>query len=438
MGNYTEIWAYDTGNNQYAGYAPDTGLSDLTEIHAQKGYLINIVNPATLLVHGSRATADVPLASGWNLVACPCDSNMKVEDAMEAVADKLSSVWHYEAATQTWKHFDPKLPAMLNTLKEVCTGNSYWMKMDESEILSYVENPVRIYFYHPDHLGSSSVVTDMEGEVVSMTEFYPFGRPRHEEDNGFQPGYKYTGKELDEESGLMYYGARYYDAVAGRFASLDPFYVELNGIGRDIFDKFLTVPQRTHTYCYSLNNPINNVDVYGLADIPLKDIRPFYSKMAKSIMNNRELTDMAITAISIYLCPVLSSIGPGISTIITEPLSYIPDDTWEMSVDYIVDYYNWMIDFHIETISGFKDHSIKKSNSSWSVGEINGRTSSIESLQSNDTYPKEEYYGPKKVYGGSSIERKGKALQQRTDFNSNKIKKYALTPEEKKTLGLRR
>ena len=58
--------------------------------------------------------------------------------------------------------------------------------------------------------------------MVESTEFYPFGRPRHEERIGFDSAYKYTGKELDKESGLMYYEARYYDAVVGRFVSVDP------------------------------------------------------------------------------------------------------------------------------------------------------------------------------------------------------------------------
>jgi len=61
----------------------------------------------------------------------------------------------------------------------------------------------------------------------------------------------YTGKELDEDTGLHYYGARYYNAKLGRFMSVDP-------VGGDIFD-----PQSFNKYPYVLNNPFKYVDPDG-------------------------------------------------------------------------------------------------------------------------------------------------------------------------------
>jgi RHS repeat-associated protein len=100
------------------------------------------------------------------------------------------------------------------------------------------------------------VVTDADGVVVESTEFYPYGRPRHEERIGFESAYKYTGKELDQESGLMYFEARYYEPVVGRFVSVDPL------VGAPPTAAFLS-PEFIHTYAYAGNNPIMFVDPDG-------------------------------------------------------------------------------------------------------------------------------------------------------------------------------
>jgi RHS repeat-associated protein len=105
------------------------------------------------------------------------------------------------------------------------------------------------------------VVTDLAGDVVESTEFYPFGRPRHEHKNGFTADYQYTGKELDNETGLMYFEARYMDAVTGRFVSVDPLVVAPSSAA-------LLNPQLIHPYAYAANNPIIYLDPDGLAVLP--------------------------------------------------------------------------------------------------------------------------------------------------------------------------
>ena len=106
-------------------------------------------------------------------------------------------------------------------------GKSYWVKMKNDAVLTFQQQLATKYYYHPDHLGSSSVVTDDSGTVVERTEFYPFGRSRLEQRNDFESAYKFTGKERDKESGFDYFGARYYLPVVGSFISVDPLYVEM-------------------------------------------------------------------------------------------------------------------------------------------------------------------------------------------------------------------
>ncbi len=61
------------------------------------------------------------------------------------------------------------------------------------------------YFYHPDHLGSSSYITDASGEVYQHFEYFPFGETFFEDrhDHHRTP-YLFNGKELDKETGLYY------------------------------------------------------------------------------------------------------------------------------------------------------------------------------------------------------------------------------------------
>ena len=73
-----------------------------------------------------------------------------------------------------------------------------------------------IDYYHTDHLGSTRLVTDEQGNVVSEVQYKAFGKTDEEEED-----YLFTGKERDS-SGLYYYGARYYDPEIGRFISRDP------------------------------------------------------------------------------------------------------------------------------------------------------------------------------------------------------------------------
>ena len=67
------------------------------------------------------------------------------------------------------------------------------------------------FYYHPDHLGSSSYITNLDGEVSQHIEYVPFGEVFIEErNNTWNTPYLFNAKEFDEETGMYYYGARYY------------------------------------------------------------------------------------------------------------------------------------------------------------------------------------------------------------------------------------
>ena len=79
------------------------------------------------------------------------------------------------------------------------------------------------FYYHPDHLGSSSYITNLDGEMVQHIEYVPFGEVFVEERNNIQnTPYLFNAKEFDEETGLYYYGARYYEPRISLWINVDP------------------------------------------------------------------------------------------------------------------------------------------------------------------------------------------------------------------------
>lgn len=139
---------------------------------------------------------------------------------------------------------------------------------------------VEQFFYHTDHLGSSTYVTDYNGEARRHTEYFPFGEVFVEENRGSenQP-YLFNGKELDRAAGLYYYGARYYDARLALWQSIDP---------------LAAAYPAWSPYAYTLQNPFSFSDPDGRAPhdrfrtpvAAAKDFGRLYNPV--SIKKNRE------------------------------------------------------------------------------------------------------------------------------------------------------
>jgi RHS repeat-associated protein len=106
------------------------------------------------------------------------------------------------------------------------------------------------YFYHSDHLGSASFVTNRGGGVVQHLQYLPYGELFVSQRNSdeFDSRYKFTAKELDNETSYTYFGARYYDSDLSVWLSVDP-----------MSDKYPSLSP----YCYTADNPVVLVDPNG-------------------------------------------------------------------------------------------------------------------------------------------------------------------------------
>lgn len=102
-----------------------------------------------------------------------------------------------------------------------------------------------------NHLGSSSLELDENASVISYEEYYPYGSTSYQavdkEIKAAAKRYRYTGKERDDETGLYYYGARYYAAWLGRWVSCDP----------------IGISSTVNLYEFTRSNPIRFIDPQG-------------------------------------------------------------------------------------------------------------------------------------------------------------------------------
>ena len=91
-------------------------------------------------------------------------------------------------------------------------------KLNSGENPTYQEESRKQYYYHSDHLGSASLISDYKGDEYQRLEYTPYGETWVEKTSNtgleYLP-YKFTAKELDEETGLYYYVARYIEKIIG-------------------------------------------------------------------------------------------------------------------------------------------------------------------------------------------------------------------------------
>lgn len=148
------------------------------------------------------------------------------------------------------------------------------------------EEMYKQYYYHSDHLGSATMISDWEGKEYQRIEYTPYGETWVEKTNNsgseFLP-YKFTGKEVDQETGLYYYGARYLDPKYSMWISTDPALGEyIPEMGKGNAKDSGSLPGmggvynhiNFHLYHYAGNNPVRFVDPDGRAHFskrPLKD-----------------------------------------------------------------------------------------------------------------------------------------------------------------------
>ena len=181
-------------------------------------------------------------------------------------------------------------------------------KLNSGKDPTYQEESQKQYYYHSDHLGSASLISDYNGKEYQRIEYTPYGETWVEKTsntgNEFLP-YKFTGKEIDEETGLYYYGARYLDPKYSLWISADPALGDyIPGVGKATANDIGNLPGmggafnhiNFNLYHYAGNNPVKYTDPDGRTDFFSHYMDEYYDFMTeedKSILYSVNLIDRA-------------------------------------------------------------------------------------------------------------------------------------------------
>jgi RHS repeat-associated protein len=153
---------------------------------------------------------------------------------------------------------------------------------------------VEQFFYHPDHLGSTGYVTDYQGMEFEHMEYTPYGESWIDEgSNKHIISHRFTSQELDEETGLYYFGARYLDPKTSRWLSVDPLGAGLMNPNR----KGFSMIESMNWYSYCSNNPVNYVDPSGKDNI-FAQYRSFFTEREREELREHRLSPARIAYIS--------------------------------------------------------------------------------------------------------------------------------------------
>lgn len=123
-----------------------------------------------------------------------------------------------------------------------------------------------LYFNVDNHLGSTSLVTNQDSNIVETNDYGDFGKLTFS-DSEIRNNDKFLGQPLDSETNLSYLQNRYYDSYLARFMSIDPLLIFQPNM-------FLSDPQQLNGYSYARNNPIAFLDKNGLK---VSEFQPYYS-----------------------------------------------------------------------------------------------------------------------------------------------------------------
>jgi RHS repeat-associated protein len=163
------------------------------------------------------------------------------------------------------------------------------------------------YFYHTDHLGSTVLVTDEQGKQVWNAEFTPFGKQVSKEGE-LDHVTKFTGKDLDEDTGLYYFNARWMDSETGRFITED----------------LVNDPNNPNLYTYVANNPLKFTDPTGLdlEDFDLFDSSTWFNSHEVQEVFSDQQTEISGLTVGMNYTYEYDSSKTLVSTTLNQTMNY--------------------------------------------------------------------------------------------------------------------
>ncbi len=152
-------------------------------------------------------------------------------------------------ANRKVRRADSLVLALNPSITDTVAQHSYLTSLTDRQ-----KDTCEAYWYHPDHLGSSSWITYTDGSAVQHLHYLPWGEDFVDQrTTSFNSMFTFSAKEKDSETGLSYFGSRYYSSDLSIWLSVDP-----------MSDKYPSLSP----YVYCADNPVKLVDPEGEDIVP--------------------------------------------------------------------------------------------------------------------------------------------------------------------------
>ena len=211
---------------------PNTKILDVEKMQLYPNGFININQDGNYTKHYYAGSARIASKIGGGFddnITCTTD-NLKVDYLLEVMKTELGKLTN-------------------ETVDDIENNFAQITHLIGEDPKNYEDG---LFFYHGNHLSSTQLITDMYGAVSQAILYAPFGQILSEYRADWMldtiPRFLFSGKILDEESGLNYFEARYQDPKWGGFISRDP-----------KFEKYWWISP----YAYCANNPVKYIDPDG-------------------------------------------------------------------------------------------------------------------------------------------------------------------------------
>jgi RHS repeat-associated protein len=254
--------------NPHAVSQIGNGLSTTTYAYDNNGNLASAGNGTATTTYtydyANRLTALFSLISGTTTYGY---------DAFGARVYQITASSTAATSTYPFKFFSVASTTKSSTnyatsTEYVFNGDTLLSTVDQKIVNGAASGTAAVRYVHPDHLGSTNVVTDQNQNLVQTLDFYPYGATRVSVSTSTNEKRKFIGQFLDDSS-LEYLQARYYEASRGQFLSQDPTFLaignpsNLEQLSKQSQQQFLMNPQQLNSYNYAKDNPIINKDPDG-------------------------------------------------------------------------------------------------------------------------------------------------------------------------------
>lgn len=261
----TYSYTYDENGN-ITSVTDDAGITDYTYDPLDRLLTVDYPTGATVQyaydVRGNRRTENASIATPLQLVET--DYTYNVWDQLETVErDGATTSYDYEpqglrikksTETETVRYtYDNNDRVIAEANASFAVQANYVWGPDRLLQKRETSNNEHYYYLHNGH-GDVVQIVDRNGQIVNTYDYDEWGNLTYEQETIDNP-FKYSGEFYDEETGLYYLRARYYDPSMGRF------------INKDTYEGELTNPLSLNLYTYVENNPLIYIDPSGMAPV---------------------------------------------------------------------------------------------------------------------------------------------------------------------------